>query len=127
MMHRETLQTLKRAARKMDHHPSTQTEHALIDHGLEALDLIDGGTTADNRITEVRKGLNAVRVLLATIQDAIPVDLEPAVVDGGPLVDDLAKAVYVLDLISTEMLGTDYRRYSSWADQLPRIEEEFGE
>lgn len=126
MMHRETLQALKRAARKMDHYPSPQTEHALIDHGLEALDLIDGGTTAANRIAEVRKGLNAVCTLLGTIRAAIPVDLEPAVVDGGPLVDDLAKAVYALDLISTEMLGTDYRRYSSWADQLPRIEEEFG-
>ncbi len=46
-------------------------------------------------------------------------------VDGQPLVDDLNKAIYMLDLISKEMLSTDYRRYSSWADQLPRIEEEF--
>lgn len=124
-MKRDKLQNLKSVMHKMDFRPSHQQFHALIDHGLEAMDLIDGGNTMPNRITEVRKGLNAVRVALADVKDNVDLGLEPAVVDGQPLVDDLNKAIYMLDLISKEMLSTDYRRYSSWADQLPRIEEEF--
>ena len=119
MMHRETLQTLKRAARKMDHHPSTQTEHALIDHGLQALDLIDGGTTADNRIAEVRKGLDEVRQLIISGQYTAQRYYRG--------IKALEKAVFALDLISREMLSPDYRRYSTWADTRQQVEEEFGE
>ena len=124
MMRREKLQALKNAARKMDHHPSTQTEHALIDHGLEALDLIEGGTTLANQYKEVKAGLAELRVQLSTILDNIPADLEPAVVDGEPLIRDLSKAIYVTDLVAG-MLTTDYRRYPSWADVRQQMEEEF--
>lgn len=124
-MKRETLQAEKRAARRPGYHPSLQFTHAVIDSHLQALDLIDGGTTAANRTTEVRAGLADVTAVLHDILDNVPVDLQPAVIDGKPLVTDVSRAVFMLELISREMLSTDYRRYGTWADQLPRIEEEF--
>lgn len=125
-MKRETLQAEKRAAKRPDYHPSLSFTHAVIDSHLEALDLIDGGTTAANRTAEIRAGLADVTAILHDILDNVPVDLEPAVIDGQPLVTEVSKAVFILELISSEMLSTDYRRYGTWADQLPRIEEEFG-
>lgn len=110
-MKRETLQAEKRAAKRPDYHPSLQFTHAVIDSHLQALDLIDGGTTAANRTTEIRAALDDLRKEVAGGR-------------GNPL--QLDKALFMIDLISREMLSSDYRRYSTWADQQPRIEEEFG-
>jgi hypothetical protein len=124
MMKRETLQAEKSAARKMDYHPQRQFVHSVVDSHLEALDLLDGGTTAANRTAEVRKGLADVRTVLTGRLDR----LEQAETYVG-LVDEAAairKAVFMLDVISREMLSSDYRRYPTWADQQPRIAEEFG-
>lgn len=41
MMKRETLRSIKRVVHKMDFHPSDSQVHALLDHGLEALDEIE--------------------------------------------------------------------------------------
>ena len=101
--------------------------HALIDSNLQLLDLIDGGTTAANRTAEVRKGLGDVRAVLNEILDNVPADLEPAVINGSPLITDVSKALFMLDIISRDMLSSAYRRYPAWDDQKPRIEEEFGE
>lgn len=124
-MKRETLQAQKRAARTPDYQPSLQFTHAVIDSHLQALDLIDGGTTAANRTAEVRTALADVAAALHDILGNISADLQPAVVDGAPLIADVSRALFMLELISCEMLSSDYRRYSTWADQQPRIEEEF--
>jgi hypothetical protein len=121
---RQRLLEEKRLARKVDYHPTAQTVHMLIDHGLEALTLIDGGTTLANRNREVEAGLSELRLVLHEILDNVPTDLEPAVVDGGALAADISKAVYIADLVAG-MLTTDYRRYSTWADIRPQVEEEF--
>lgn len=41
MMKRDSLRSYKRAYKKMDFYPSTEMVHALLDHGLEALDEIE--------------------------------------------------------------------------------------
>jgi hypothetical protein len=105
MMKRETLQAEKAAARKMDYQPSTQFTHSVIDSHLEALDLIDGGTKAANRTAEVRKAL-------ADVRDTI-------------VAGETRKAHYMLGVVMSEMLSSDYRRYPTWEDQQPRIDEEF--
>jgi hypothetical protein len=106
MMKRETLQAEKAAARERDYQPSRQFAHSVIDSHLEALDLIDGGTKADNRAEEVRKALDDVRDKIAA--------------------GETRKAHFMLGVVMSEMLSTDYRRYPTWADQQPRIDEEFG-
>lgn len=41
LMKRDSLRSLKRAARKMDFDPGMPMTHALLDHGLAALDRIE--------------------------------------------------------------------------------------
>jgi hypothetical protein len=105
-MKRQRLLVEKAAARKMDYHPTRQFTHSVIDSHLEALDLIDGGTKAVNRTAEVRKGLD---------------DVFAAIMAG-----ETGRALYMLGIINHEMLSSDYRRYPTWEDQQPRIDEEFG-
>lgn len=105
---------------------------AVIDHGIQALVEIAGGQSIldkrnelKTREAEVAKALVDLRVQIAEIQVNIPVDVEPAVVEGQVLVDDLSKAIYTVDAI-TEMLkakGPAWKREWSW--YRPRIEEEF--
>src|SRR6476660_3373157 len=126
MMGREKLSQLKNVARrkaaelseqeievgKMVIELPIQTVHSLIDHGLETLDLIDGGTTAANRNKELHEALAEIRQLVVDGQYKGIVPLE--------------RAVVALDLMAG-MLTTDYRRYPNWADIRLQIAEEFGE
>jgi hypothetical protein len=132
MMTRGKLHEIKSAARKFDFEPSTQLVHSLVDHGLDALTELEGGpevieqrAALQERERQVGLALADLGVQLATIQENIPIDLEPAVVDGHPLMRDLDKARYTIDAIR-EMLkakGPQWNR--EWAHYQPRIEEEF--
>lgn len=109
MMGRQRLQELKKLNRKMGYHPDRQTIHALIDHGLEAWDVIDGGRTVTDRNKEIKAGLAELREEIEHLRH------RP---------DFVPRAIYLVDLVES-MLTTDYRRYSSWADVRPQMEEEF--
>ena len=121
MMSRDKLRQVKKILRYTGNAPDVQTAHALIDHGLETLELIDGGTTLANRNTEIKAGLAELREMLSEIR------LHNNDPFGQPRIfGDVAKAQFTLDLVAG-MLTTDYRRYSSWAGIRPQIAEEFGE
>jgi hypothetical protein len=129
MMGRQRLLELKKAARRKTSgmELGIQEMHALIDHGLECLDKIDGGQTAAERDKQLGLALADLRGVLHEILDNVPVDLKPAVADAEPLLRDIQKGVYTLDCIE-EMLkakGPQWKR--QWADYVPRIEEEFGD
>ena len=115
MMKRQTLQLLKKQARAEDYRPDRPTTHALIDHGLEALDVIDGGKTVTDRNKEIRAGLAELRQEVQKLANTAQDSLHP---EYGE------RTLYMLDLVAG-MLTTDYRRYSSWADVRQQIDEEF--
>jgi len=124
MIKRETLQTIKKQL-KTDTPPSIsqtmQLLHSLVDSNLEALELIDGGTTLANRNTEARNGLGELREVLLNAARAV------SLAHQDEAQYQLDRASFILGLIDRQMLTTDYRRYSSWADIRPQITEEFGE
>mgnify|MGYP006951205622 CR=1 FL=1 len=117
MMKRHTLQARKAQART-GVVPDIHATHALIDHGLEALDLIEGGTTLANQYKEIKVGLADVRKQIELIDNAQTHD-EPYMAEQFR-----KRALYMLDLVAG-MLTTDYRRYPTWADVRQQVDEEF--
>jgi hypothetical protein len=133
-MDRAKVQEVKRVARKMDYHPTTQTIHALADTCLELMDKVDGGVDQkaiergyQERERQLKLALVDIRVEVATIQENIPGDLEPAVVEGEPLLRDLSKVTYMLDLAQQMLRAKGPTWTREWAYYTPRIAEEFGD
>lgn len=131
MITRQRVLEEKRVARKMDYHPTRQTVHMLCDSLLELLDTVDGGQ--DQRDweqerrqldTQVGLGLLDLVEVLHNIIDNVPADLEPAVVNAVPLLQDLSKAVLIAELID-QMVGEKLRNRKQWSWYQPRIKEEF--
>lgn len=119
MIGREKLAALKKAARRKTAGMELpiETMHALIDSNLEALEIIDGGTTLANRNKEMRLGLAELRSEVEKLAQTATDSMHP---EFGP------RALFILDLVAG-MLTTDYRRYGTWADIRPQIDEEFGD
>jgi len=122
MMTRQTLQGIKKALKTGTPPSISQTMqllHSLTDHGLEALEVIDGGTTLANRDTEVHNGLGEMREVLLNAARAV------SLAHQDEAQYQLDRASFILGLIDRQMLTADYRRYSAWADVRLQIEEEF--
>jgi hypothetical protein len=131
---REKLQGLKRQAREAGFVPSVQVVHMLVDHGLAVLDELEGGkSTVEQRAAlkererQLGLGLTDLRVLISEIVCAVPVDVYPAVVEGQPLVDDLARAVFTVDMMSEMLKARGPAWHREWSWYQPRIAEEFDE
>lgn len=133
MMKRETLLAWRKRARDSLQYASTRAEMlALCDHGLEALEQLAGGPSVlaqreelTERERQLKLALKDLRAGLNAVLDNIPADLEPAVVQGAPLIRDLQRTVLTVELME-EMLkakGPAWRRQWDW--YTPRLEEEF--
>lgn len=127
MIKRETLHKLRNQARQPDFVPTKQQYQTLLAASLELMDAIDGGNTAVNRGHEIQLGLADLRKVLHEILDNVPADVQPAVVEGEPLIRDIQKAVLIAELIDQMLAekGPQWRQLWDWY-QL-RIAEEFDE
>jgi hypothetical protein len=132
-MTRQRLLETKAAAKKFDFDPSTELIHTLVDHGLQALTELEGGASVmeqraalKERERQVKLALEYLALHLATVVDNVPADLEPAVVDGEPLIDDLQKARYTIDTILRMLKAKGPQWTREWSHYVPQIEEEFG-
>jgi len=134
-MERQTLQTIKKQLKTGTPPSISQTMqllHSLTDSNLEALNQLEGGDWAVKKRVEliqrevqIRLALADLRVQIATIQDNIPADVEPAVVEGQPLIDDLGKVIFTMDMIDLMLKAKGPQWNREWKYYQPRIEEEF--
>jgi hypothetical protein len=122
LMRRDTLQSLKRNMHKMDFRPQDQQFHALVDHGLAALDALEGGRDTIERKSELKERERQVSLALADLKaelenvGTMPTEERP----------DVEKALYMLDLVDQMLRAKGTRWHREWAWYQPRIEEEFG-
>src|SRR5271168_4884749 len=100
LMRRETLLNKKRAMRKMDFRPQIQEYHALVDHGLAALDEIAGGTSTIDQRADLAERERQVKLALADLREVITkiIAHEPVVVEGHLHVA-IRKARFTLDMV----------------------------
>lgn len=132
-MSRDRLRQIKASTKREGFEPSAQLVHSLIDHGLQVLDELEGGqSTIEQRAAlkererQVRLALVDLRVQLAEIQVNIPVDVEPAIIEGQPLVDDLSKSIFTLDMVDQMLKAKGPQWHREWNWYRGRIDEEFG-
>jgi hypothetical protein len=117
MISRDKLNQIKAQLRRDGHtygHKALQLLHTLVDHGIEAVDLLDGGVDAVERERQIRLGL----------EDLYQALLHARLTAPSRQVD---KAIYTLDMVR-QMLkakGADWKRGWDW--YRPRIDEEFSE
>ena len=93
MMRRDTLLALRTAVKH--HHPPVIDPHDIrnmIESHLEALDRIEGGQTEAERTKQLTLALADLRAVLNEVLDNVPADVEPAVIEGEPLIRDLQRA-----------------------------------
>lgn len=137
-MGRDKLRQLKSRLRQgcdwSDPNETSQLMHSLIDSHLEVLDQLEGGQSTQEqradlkeRERQVKLALTDLRIMVCEIQDNVPGDLVPAVVEGEPLLHDLSKAVFTIDLIDEMLRAKGPKWKNEWQWYAPRIEEEFSE
>lgn len=134
MIKRETILAHRRVLNKMDYEPSRDTIRMLCDGALELLDALEGGPDTQaqravlaERERQVKLAVADLQALLVEIQENVPPDVEPAVVEGGPLLRDLAKARFTADLIVEMLKAKGPKWQNEWSWYTPRIEEEFSD
>lgn len=113
MIGRDKLHQLKSAARKPDFEPTTQLVHTLLDHGLEALDQMEGGKSTQELRTELVERERQVKLGLA--------DLRAELERLGD-----AKALFTLAMVQQMFAAKGPAWLREWSYYTPRIDEEFG-
>ena len=113
MMSRDKLRQLKSAARRKTAgmELSIETMHALIDHGLEALDAMEGGQSVQEQRAQLKERERQIMLALADVREAI---------GPGP-----SRALYTVDAIMTMLKAKGPKWTREWSHYRPRIEEEF--
>ena len=115
LMQRQTLARLAKVARKMDYHPSRQEVITLVDHGLAALDEIDGGKSTIELRAELKERERQVKLALLDLGEALQTER------------NLEKGIYIAHLIMQMLNAKGTKWHNEWSWYQPRVEEEFGE
>jgi len=123
MMERQTLQMIKKQLKTGTPPSISQTMqllHSLTDHGLEALDELEGGKTVQEHRAELQERERQIRLALKDLREILT--LSPR--SPRPRVD-VQKALFTLDMVEQMLKATGTKWRREWAWYQPRIEEEF--
>jgi hypothetical protein len=128
LMKRETLMDIKRVVNKMDFYPTMDQFRALLNHGIAALDEIEGGDSVIKRRRELAERERQVKLALADLEATLEAATDEVTKTGSvPVLKAVYKARLTAALINQMLKARGPAWHREWSWYQPRIAEEFGE